>query len=432
MGVKYVKEFTFPASGGFHVQRYAKGGHVTKMPSKAKPSAKGMPKRAKHADGGPIQRKMIDNPQPTNDLEGIVLQPGQSYTSIATPMQREAPSPFAMPSAARSADDVYRELKSNPANRNLPDEILRQASQNRASSLQSQYDKDMAFYNSPESVAARKALESSPLQEISREKIMPMPYSEPRPEFGRPVNELINVREQMPPTEEILYESPARGYKGPSGESSPVTPIWKKLGMTQSEYERQALPPQPDLVHPLPTDDVPVKRPGGPIPGQGQFGPLEALSLLSSVAMQPDESPNFGREALDRRGLSSTSARKPTVVLPSKTDRMARRRAKTSNRGEMYAKGGEVKGEKISKVMREYKEGKLRSGSKKGPKVTNPKQAMAIALSEARSKKADGGNIKKAVHKHEKAMHPGKPMTKLQRGGVPTYGRKAMYGSEEC
>ena len=146
MGVKYVKEFTFPASGGFHVQRYAKGGHVTKMPSKAKPSAKGMPKRAKHADGGPIQRKMIDNPQPTNDLEGIVLQPGQSYTSIATPMQREAPSPFAMPSAARSADDVYRELKSNPANRNLPDEILRQASQNRAGSLQSQYDKDMAFY----------------------------------------------------------------------------------------------------------------------------------------------------------------------------------------------------------------------------------------------------------------------------------------------
>ena len=421
MGVKYVKEFTFPASGGFHVQRYAKGGHVTKMPSKAKPSAKGMPKRAKHADGGPIQRKMIDNPQPTNDLEGIVLQPGQSYTSIATPMQREAPSPFAMPSAARSADDVYRELKSNPANRNLPDEILRQASQNRASSLQSQYDKDMAFYNSPESVAARKALESGPLQEISlqeisRKKIMP-----------EPVNEVL-----LPmPVNEVLSEYKPQ-YKGPSGESSPVTPVWKKLGMTQSEYERQALPPQPDLVHPLPTDDVPVKRPGGPIPGQGQFGPLEALSLLSSVAMQPDESPNFGREALDRRGLSSTSARKPTVVLPSKTDRMARRRAKTSNRGEMYAKGGEVKGEKISKVMREYKEGKLRSGSKKGPKVTNPKQAMAIALSEARSKKADGGNIKKAVHKHEKAMHPGKPMTKLQRGGVPTYGRKAMYGSEEC
>ncbi len=26
---------------------------------------------------------------------------------------------------------------------------------------------------------------------------------------------------------------------------------------------------------------------------------------------------------------------------------------------------------------------------------------------------------KKAVHKHERAMHPGKPMTKLKKGGAP-------------
>ena len=65
-----------------------------------------------------------------------------------------------------------------------------------------------------------------------------------------------------------------------------------------------------------------------------------------------------------------------------------------------YAKGGMTKGEKkIGKVMREYKEGKLHSGSKKGPKVKNPKQAMAIALSEARKagakipKKAEGGPL---------------------------------------
>jgi hypothetical protein len=39
--------------------------------------------------------------------------------------------------------------------------------------------------------------------------------------------------------------------------------------------------------------------------------------------------------------------------------------------------------DKASKVMREFKAGKLRSGSKKGPVVKNPKQAIAIALSEA-------------------------------------------------
>lgn len=43
------------------------------------------------------------------------------------------------------------------------------------------------------------------------------------------------------------------------------------------------------------------------------------------------------------------------------------------------------KGEKkIKKVMEEMKAGKVHSGSKKGPIVTNPKQGIAIALSEAR------------------------------------------------
>lgn len=38
---------------------------------------------------------------------------------------------------------------------------------------------------------------------------------------------------------------------------------------------------------------------------------------------------------------------------------------------------------KVRKVMKEYDEGKLHSGSKKGPVVRNKKQALAIALSEA-------------------------------------------------
>ena len=38
---------------------------------------------------------------------------------------------------------------------------------------------------------------------------------------------------------------------------------------------------------------------------------------------------------------------------------------------------------KVEVVMREYKEGKLHSGSKKGPVVKSKKQALAISLSEA-------------------------------------------------
>jgi hypothetical protein len=86
--------------------------------------------------------------------------------------------------------------------------------------------------------------------------------------------------------------------------------------------------------------------------------------------------------------------------------------------GPMFAKGGKVekepkgmmviigvgkpkgeapmehkKGGKVAKVMGEFGEGKLHSGSKKGPKVTNPKQAVAIALSEQREAKKSRGGI---------------------------------------
>lgn len=39
---------------------------------------------------------------------------------------------------------------------------------------------------------------------------------------------------------------------------------------------------------------------------------------------------------------------------------------------------------KVEKVMKEYKSGELHSGSKSGPVVKSRKQAVAIALSEAR------------------------------------------------
>jgi hypothetical protein len=42
------------------------------------------------------------------------------------------------------------------------------------------------------------------------------------------------------------------------------------------------------------------------------------------------------------------------------------------------------KEKKVKKVMHEWKEGELHSGSKKGAVVKNQKQAVAIALSEAK------------------------------------------------
>lgn len=53
-----------------------------------------------------------------------------------------------------------------------------------------------------------------------------------------------------------------------------------------------------------------------------------------------------------------------------------------------YPKGPRAKA-KIKKTMDEWKSGTLHSGSKKGPKVTNQKQAVAIAISQARRAKGE-------------------------------------------
>lgn len=45
-----------------------------------------------------------------------------------------------------------------------------------------------------------------------------------------------------------------------------------------------------------------------------------------------------------------------------------------------------------SQVMHKYKHGKLHSGSKRGPKVKNRKQAIAIMLSEKRKEQSGSGH----------------------------------------
>jgi len=101
-----------------------------------------------------------------------------------------------------------------------------------------------------------------------------------------------------------------------------------------------------------------------------------------------------------KRKLSEESKKNPDRLSESDIQMAAQGLEDESLQpGEQYierAKGGMTKGQKkIGKVMREFKAGKLHSG-KKGPVVKNPKQAIAIALSEAgmsKPKKAMGGGM---------------------------------------
>jgi hypothetical protein len=58
--------------------------------------------------------------------------------------------------------------------------------------------------------------------------------------------------------------------------------------------------------------------------------------------------------------------------------------------------------EKVEKTMHEMKKGKLKSG-RSGKKVKNPRQAIAIGLSEARSEGAKVPPPKKRTAKKSKA-----------------------------
>jgi hypothetical protein len=54
------------------------------------------------------------------------------------------------------------------------------------------------------------------------------------------------------------------------------------------------------------------------------------------------------------------------------------------------ARRRESKGQaKVHQVMREFRKGTLHSGSKRGPKVRSKRQAVAIALNQARRRGAN-------------------------------------------
>jgi Family of unknown function (DUF6496) len=76
------------------------------------------------------------------------------------------------------------------------------------------------------------------------------------------------------------------------------------------------------------------------------------------------------------------------------------------------AKYGKKAQEKVEETMREFKEGKLRSGGS-GKKVTNPKQAVAIGLSEAREA---GAKVPKKASSNRTASGD-KPAARTSSGG---------------
>jgi hypothetical protein len=149
------------------------------------------------------------------------------------------------------------------------------------------------------------------------------------------------------------------------------------------------------------------------IMGQGSITDAERRAMMGQGSITDAE-----RRAMKAAAAKkSPPAKKGSPYIPGTNvkagDLYTKEELERLERG--YKKGG-----KVAKVMHEFGEGKLHSGSKEGPKVTSRKQAVAIALSEAgKSKKAKGG-----------MAHPDEAMDKalIKKMVKPGVLKKAMGG----
>jgi hypothetical protein len=113
-------------------------------------------------------------------------------------------------------------------------------------------------------------------------------------------------------------------------------------------------------------------------------------SRKEMIKHERSESPRERKEEMVQ--TSEIKGNIPAITQARPMPAPARKRMPIAPQGPLIAlkEGGKIPKAaqaKVGKVMGEYKEGKLHSGSKKGPEVTNSKQALAIALSEGRKEK---------------------------------------------
>lgn len=87
----------------------------------------------------------------------------------------------------------------------------------------------------------------------------------------------------------------------------------------------------------------------------------------------------------DIRTFKHEAAEDRELIKTLKGSQMAKKKKRMMPRKKLAEEAREGAEEmKVEKVMREFKKGKLHSGSKKGPRVKGRRQAIAIALSEGR------------------------------------------------
>ena len=370
MAVKYVKDFSFPASGGFHgdVQRFAKGGHVTKVPAKAKASAKDMPARAKPnapAKGAPKMKSEPAKGKRQGYNEGGRV-PGREMDRLPTKRPPGRTMDLARSKPFKGAYEGYAdggEVYTGPPIPLVDDQgnpILYRPDDERPPPLPVEGPPPLP--------------EPMPVDDYKPSGPPPPPGMKVNPNYGKP------GQDYYIPTgtgdDDFLRELLKRDEERMRGDAA------EQMRRLEEIRRQEMLRTPPRYMR-----DVETGLDRGMRPGQmaRQQRIEDRVNAEREDMMRPRyrtfEMPDYSREyAMPVPGPGPLGVALPgmAMVAPPSPGR--------------FAKGG-----KVQKVMREYKEGKLHSGSKKGPLVKNREQAVAIALSEARKagakipKKGEGG-----------------------------------------
>ena len=441
MAVKYVKDFFFGPMTS--VQRYAKGGHVTKIPAKAAASAKGMPAKAK-PNAPATGAKRMESPPTVGKGQGYA-KGGKAMPAKAKASAKGMPAkakPNAAPSGAKRMESPpsrgkrqgYAEGGSVPGKKmdRLPTDSPPGRDYDLAPSkpFKGEYEGyakggRMRRYAEGGDIKDPRAMSIEPGDGAPR--VQYNQYGEADPFEGRPVRyegalerlPLVPDESQpfAPPPRPLVYEGTGPAAQAFMDREQAMRDAIARTGapstLTEATFPVAAAQ---ELKRPEPNDNA-------------------WFDSLLRLAQQEQARPARGYLNAEE-GLSGIGRAMREGAMRAD---MMRRPGMPGERTAMYAKGGQVKGQaKVGKVMSEYKAGELHSGSKKGPLVKNPKQAVAIALSEARKagakipKKAEGGAMDSYGDKKEPYRGPPKPksvsVTKVTK--TVSDGKDAMKNEE--
>ena len=405
MKFKYVKDFEFPADRGFRG-----GNQMTERTSKAvgAPRMESMPRVGKaqgYAKGGKVAKVM-------REYKKGELHSGKNGPVVKNPKQAMA---IALSEARRTKKaegglSSYEESGSAGGSNIGFKEAFRKARQQGLKEFSWKGDKYSTKLKE-ETKSESKVEEKAPKAEAARKG--------PESRGGK-----RNVSEKS----EVKRE---RKMELPSDRGSGFRSQAEETGMSASERAEKARGYAENLMN---------------VAGAGALlrKPLkEGAKSLVRKGMEFVGGRKMKKEAAE------TAARKATPEYKSKAAQMekfAEEMRARQKMGARYAEGGyaskgpstrytAAKGRKQAKgrAMERWAEQRMRHAEQYAPgkslDMSEYKKGGKVKHSDV---KMDKAMVKSAVHKHERAMHPGKPMTKLRRGGVPSHGRKPMYGGGKC